>query len=69
MKAGKKLYILVNETETASWLTREDAREAKQAGDLYLEVPLSKGERSKLQGIIDNLLSSAIDQNLRSEYV
>lgn len=64
VKAGKKLYVLVNEDSTESWLTREDAREAKKEGDLYLEVPLSTKQRSKLQSIIDNIITSAVSPQI-----
>lgn len=59
-KAGKKLYLLVNKHETASWLTREEARRAKQSGDLYLEVTLTKKQRVRLGDIIQELLNDLV---------
>lgn len=63
-KAGKKLYILVNKNETCSWLTREDARRAKRKGDLLLTITLSKSERKRLGGIIQEILDDVVTEQV-----
>lgn len=69
MKAGKKLYVLVNEKSTESWLTRDQARSARLPGDLYLEVNLTSKQRKKLQSIIDSLIASSIDQTIQERII
>lgn len=66
MKAGKKIYIIINDQETQSFLTRQDARDARVDGDLMLEVVLTSKQRKRLGNIIQSVLDNLITDQVRS---
>lgn len=54
-KVTKKLYITIDEFGTASWLTREAARQNHNKNGVLLEVPLTAYQQNKIQSISDAL--------------